>query len=729
MQLVNCYQGGPAESWRLVLVSPDGSIDYAPSEYVYYADNERVACRTWKDRDARVKSERRKTYEADVSPARRFLADNPSIEIAKPKRVWIDLETDSEKSFADKSQMRIIVACAIGEGGRTHTSVLESWDDAGEAKLLTSFFAFLKDYQQIIAYNGGSSWGEEGFDFPVLRARTEHLWPGASRKMNRWLFLDHLKAYRKLHLMFAETGEERSSYSLDNVAKFVLGEGKHEYNAKNTTADWRAGGERRDKLVSYCQQDTALLPRIEAATGILDLAYEVSRLCGTLHDSSGLHATNYVDAYLLRLAGQRGIRLPTKPYDPGKRSKQFVGAFVFEPNASGIEREIFSCDIGSLYPTVYQMLNASPETKGKPGAVSPQTGITFAQEPQGIVPAMLAELGKLKKQWKEEYKKHAEGSKEYIEAFRTHNAVKSIVNSIYGVGGSKYFRTFDKEISESITLTGQFIIKTIAKEIEARGWVVLQGDTDSTYIKGATEPEVREFLKHINDVVLPGIAKAHRCERPAPVLEFDAAYERMVVLGKKKYAAKYRDSDEIVFRGLEFRRGDASPLARQLQERVARKLMTDPTPDPEDYTLTLIEMRTKVLYGEVDKEEIVMAESIRKELDEYESVSPAITAARIMQVRGEDVSVGTKVKYVITDGSVSPMVAIPESDFTGEWDRYHAWETNVYPPTQRLLMAAFPTYDWAQFADVRPKKMRECKEAALQRKLEARGQLRLFGNS
>lgn len=726
MQVVNLYQGGPAESWRLVLVSPDGTINYAPSEYVYWTDTERVSCRTWKDRDARVKSERRKCYEADLSPARRFLADNPSIEIAKPRRVWIDLETDSEISFDRKHEMRILVACCIGEDGRTFTGVLESFDDAGESKLLTELFAFLKGYQVICAWNGGSSWGDEGFDFPVLRARVEHLWPGYSRKMSRWLWLDHLKAYRKLHLMFAETGEERASYSLDNVAKFVLDEGKYEFNAKYTTQEWRAGGTRRDKLVSYCQRDTELLPRIEAATGILDLAYEVSRLCGTLHDSSGLHATNYVDAYLLRLAGQRGIRLPTKPYDPGSRKKQFAGAFVFEPTAAGIERQIFAVDIGSLYPTVYQMLNASPETKGKPGAVSPQTGITFAQEPQGIVPAMLSELGKLKKQWKEEYKKHAEGSQAYLDAFRTHSAVKSIVNSVYGVGGSKYFRTFDKDISESITLTGQFIIKTIAREIESRGWTVLQGDTDSTYIKGATEPEVREFLQHINGTVLPGIAKAHRCERPPPVLEFDAAYDRVVVCGKKKYCAKYRDSDELVFRGLEFRRGDASPLARQLQERVARKLMTDETPDPEDFPVLLIDTRNKVLNDKLTADEIVMSESIRQDLDDYTAVSPAISAARMLQARGNDVSPGTKIQYVVVDGSVSPMQVVPLCDYDGHYDAFYYWENLIYPPTERLLKAAFPETDWSIYAKVRPAKEKMCAERRYQEKLEKKGQLRLF---
>jgi DNA polymerase elongation subunit (family B) len=726
VKIVNCFPGGPDESWQLVLRHPDGSRTLVQQTYDYFRpDGTRVQSRTYRDREQKLLSEP-KALEADLGLTRRYLADHPEVEIAKPRRVYLDLETDPTPGFNRKHEMRVIVACAVGEDGARFVGVLESFDDAGEAALLQKLFAFLKAYDVIVSWNGGSSWGTDGFDFVILRARCEHLWSGSSRRLNRWLFLDHLRAYKRLHLLFAETGDERSSYSLDAVSKFVLGEGKIEYDAKNTLKDWEAGGQRRLKLIEYCAQDCDLLPRIEAKTGILDLAYEVARLCGCLHDTTGLHPTTFVDSYLLRLAGQRGIRLPTKPREPKHVKRGFAGAFVFEPQAVGIERNIFATDLSSLYPSIYLMLNASPETKGKPGCVSPQTGITFAQDPQGIFPEFFAHVGALKKHWKAEYRKHPEGTPEHIHAKQTHDAAKSILNSGYGYGGSEYSRMRDKEIAESITLTGQFIIKTIAKEIEARGWTVLQGDTDSTYIKGATEEQVREFLAHINGTVLPSIAKAHRCERPPPVLEFDAAYDRVVVVGKKKYACKYRDSDEIVFRGLEFRRGDASPLARQLQERVARKLMSDAQPDPEDYTLTLIEMRSKVLYEELGKEEIVMSESIRKELDEYEATSPALSVARLLQSRGEDVSPGTKVHYVILDGSVSPMQAVPLSDYDGSYDRYYYWEHLIYPPTQRLLMAAFPTYDWEQFAKVRPAKEKVCAERKYQDKLEKRGQRRLF---
>ena len=208
MKIVNCYPGGPDQSWRLVLVQPDGTQELIEQTYDYFNyRGDRIRSKTWKQRQERLANEPAPTFEADVNLVKRFLADHPEVEIARPKRVWIDLETDSTLPFERKGEMRIIVACAIGEDGRTHTSVLSEWTDAGEAKLLQEFFAFLKDYQCVAAWNGGSSFGDEGFDFPVIRARCEHLWPGSSRRLSKWLWLDHLKAYKKLHLMFAETGE------------------------------------------------------------------------------------------------------------------------------------------------------------------------------------------------------------------------------------------------------------------------------------------------------------------------------------------------------------------------------------------------------------------------------------------------------------------------------------------------------------------------------------------
>lgn len=726
MRVVNCYPGGPDDGWKLVVVKEGGERVLLPCTYDYFEGSDRIQCRTWRDRDARVKASRKPTFEADLSPARRFLVDNPDVEIARPRWVTLDTETDPTPGFAHKEDMRLIVICCEGYDGKEFTGVLSDWSEEAEAKLLIDLFAFLKNYDQIIGWNLGSNYGNLGFDAPVLRARTEKYWPGYSRKMNRWLWLDHLVAYKRLHLMFAETGEERSSYSLDAVSKFVLGEGKVEYDARNTLKDWQAGGASRAALVDYCRRDCALLARIEANTGILALAYEVARLCGCLNDSSGLNPTTFVDNFLLRMAGQRGIRLPTKPFEPPAQKKKIPGAFVFEPTGSGIQKDIISFDYSSLYPSIFRMLNASYETKGGDGSVSPMTGLTFASDREGIVPAMFRELGVMKKAAKDEYKKYPKGSPSYVAALQRHDAIKSVVNSGYGYIVSDYGRMKDKQIGSSVTLTGQYLIKKVAEAVEERGWRLVQGDTDSQYIHGASDDEARGFLKWCNEVYLPGIAKAHRCPGPPPVLEYDSKYERLIIASKKKYCGRYADSDEIVIKGLECRRGDASPLAIKLQKQVIDKLLRERSEDPEDFPALIVSARDHILHGELPREEIILSESIKKPLDEYEQISPAITAARIMAARGEEV-LNVKVKYVVIDGAVSPMKAIPASDYTGDFDRHYTWQTCVYPPTQRLLAAAFPEYDWEQYAKTRPHKVRECAEKKYQAALEKRGQMRIPG--
>lgn len=56
------------------------------------------------------------------------------------------------------------------------------------------------------------------------------------------------------------------------------------------------------------------------------------------------------------------------------------------------------------------------------------------------------------------------------------------MNSFYGVLGSGGCRFFDTRLASSITLRGHEIMKTTRKLIEERGYEVIYGDTDSTFV-------------------------------------------------------------------------------------------------------------------------------------------------------------------------------------------------------------------------------------------------------
>jgi DNA polymerase elongation subunit (family B) len=61
-------------------------------------------------------------------------------------------------------------------------------------------------------------------------------------------------------------------------------------------------------------------------------------------------------------------------------------------------------------------------------------------------------------------------------------ALKIIMNAFYGVLGSSGCRFFDPRLASSITMRGHEIMRQTRALIEARGYEVIYGDTDSTFV-------------------------------------------------------------------------------------------------------------------------------------------------------------------------------------------------------------------------------------------------------
>src|SRR6202008_1012160 len=61
-------------------------------------------------------------------------------------------------------------------------------------------------------------------------------------------------------------------------------------------------------------------------------------------------------------------------------------------------------------------------------------------------------------------------------------ALKIIMNAFYGVLGSTGCRFFDPRLASSITMRGHEIMHTTRELIQAQGYEVIYGDTDSTFV-------------------------------------------------------------------------------------------------------------------------------------------------------------------------------------------------------------------------------------------------------
>ena len=692
-----------------------------------------------------------RSYEGDLNPVRRYLVDH-SPTFVPPRPCFLDIETDSRVPFGHKEQARVLCwALVDGPTRRTKTDCLEEDSDEGERRLLTRLWAALKAHDQILAWNG------DRFDKPVLIARSERL--QVQSGWQRWLWLDHLALFRRLHVMAAKSGDEKQSFALDVIAQALLGRGKHSFDSSKTWEAWEAGGERRQELVDYCLQDTRLMPDIEDVTGYIELFRTVCEVCGIPPDSKSLNPQYQVEALLLRLSKQRGTKPVTRPIKSRTQREQeeqqgrhqFNGAYVMQPKASGIVQGVHVADFASMYPSIICSFNMSPEMKRdrlpdgsvpKDCAVAPGTGQCFYQPDLGMLPEAVNEILGMRKHWTALMNAAVKNTPEWHEASRRSKAYKICANIFFGGVGAPTCLFYDERVAESITSAGVYLIKQTIKAVEDRGWQAIYADTDSILVVGCNGAEFAEFVGWCNVKLYPELLTKLGCVRNIVKISEQDPFERITFVAAKKYAGVLyaEKGGALEVKGLEYMRGDSVKLARTLQAQAVEQIMRHDLPSMQADPVAVFEpiirdMRDRVLKSPLVLDEVKSSKSLRKSLAEYKAGTkqdgtaaaqpPHVMVALELKKRGRDVGEGTKVNFVCVDGASAPKRFIPAEDFTGELDRHYLWEDQVWPPTERLLAAAFPGVNWESWGRTRPAKP---KVSAGQRKAArlAAGTLGLF---
>lgn len=660
------------------------------------------------------------SWEADVSPLKRHMSDN-DVHVGRPRRVYLDLETDSRVRFADavRGQAKILVWCLVDATGTRLSGCLKADTLEAERELLQAFWEALEPYDQVCAWNG------DGFDFPVLRERSAIV--GAEPKdFRRWLWLDQLLVFKRNNIMSAESGEEKTSFKLDDIAQSILGEGKHDFDSSRTWEAWVDAGDARTSLVKYCEQDTDLLRRIEEKTGYIELFQTLAEVTGVFPDSRGLKPTSQVDAFMLRLGRQRDVHFKTKWHDSSDEHVKFRGAFVMPPTRRGIIKDVHVADFASLYPSIMLTWNLSPEVKideanpDVPTIYSPGTGVRTLVGQRGLICEALDELLRLRKVWNERRAQLPPGTDEAKDAERRTNAYKTAANSFYGVCGTPYSRFFDLGVSESTTQNGIWLIRHTIDAAKARGLETIYGDTDSIFVVGGDREGFREFVDWCNAELYPKLVADCGCPTNRIKLAYEKTFERVVFVTAKRYIGKFafykgaaaRADSKPEIKGLEYKRGDTNRIARRLQGEVIMMLMKGHE-DPAEFMELMVRAREHLFDGELPLHDVMMSKSISKDLDEYGrknqagdviAVPPHVGLAKRMQAEGQDVSIGSRIFYVVVDASCSPMRTIAATEYQGVTDRFYLWNQLVLPPSQRLLEAAFPEHDWSTLEKKRPSK-------------------------
>jgi len=417
-----------------------------------------------------------------------------------------------------------------------------------ESQLLVRFLDFLRsngDYPDII-----TGWNVQFYDIPYLVNRlkllfTEDMWERVSplrRMAARTLtlngrdqtvidikgiaILDYYELYRKF------TYSQQESYRLDHIAHVELKKRKVSYKELRTLNKLYELD--HQKFIEYNIQDVQLVKELDDKLKLIELVAALA-YGAKANFTDTFRQVRLWDIMIYHRLRAEGKQIP--PRKDESKDFQYAGAYVKDPLV-GLHEWVCSFDVASMYPHIIRQWNLSPETligervkdltvdellsqskdtsilKDKDVCMA-ANGVLTDRHREGFLPNMLKTLydernrhkklmktaAKELEHVKEEIRTKGETpellrkSKELTKTIAAHNNQQLVrkvnLNSAYGALGSAYFRFYNTDMAEAVTITGQLTIRWIAEDVNRllnRAFktdedYIIASDTDSVYVR------------------------------------------------------------------------------------------------------------------------------------------------------------------------------------------------------------------------------------------------------
>lgn len=460
------------------------------------------------------------------------------------------------------------------------------------------------------------------------------------------------------------------SFSLESVAQTLLGEGKA-IDTPYARMDEinRRFNEDKPALAYYNWQDCVLVNRIFAATHLMDFLLERASVTGLAADRSGGSVAAFTHLYLPAMH-RIGYVAPNQGEKPEEHSP---GGFVMD-SLPGLYDSVLVLDYKSLYPSIIRTFLIDPvgliegdNQVDKYQCISGFRQAWFSRE-KHCLPAIVSHIWQARDIAKQQ--QNAPLSQ----------ALKIIMNAFYGVLGSVGCRFFDPRLASSITLRGHEIMKKTRELIEAKGYKVIYGDTDSTFVwlKSAhSEQQAKrigsQLVEDVNQWWKQHLLENYQLESQLE-LEYETHYRRFLMPtirgmetgSKKRYAGL--SGDKMVFKGLETVRTDWTPLAQQFQQALYQRIFHQ-----QPYQQFIRDYVADTLAGKYD-DRLIYRKRLRRKLVEYQHhVPPHVKAARIADSynqaknRPQQYQQGGWISYIITRLGPEPLEHITS---TPDYEHY-----------------------------------------------------------
>jgi len=647
------------------------------------------------------------SIDVDASYSRDVLLDRrlqPGGFIPDFKLMSVDIESDYQTdslfsiAFVSSQHQKTLI---IGEGGDSKT--VEYLAD--ESALLARWIEWVEKVDPDI-YIG---WNVVNFDFRLLqkralaldipltigRGRSVPVWRKAQTDTEHYFIsipgrvvLDGIDTLKSATYNLASFSLEAVSQELLGRGKLIEGEAKHDplFKAKEIQRQFH-----QDKaaLAAYNLEDCQLVWDIFEKADLISFSIERARLTGLEMDKVGGSVAAFDNLYLPRLH-RKGFIAPNIGDYQGDLSAP--GGYVMD-SEPGLHDSVLVLDYKSLYPSIIRTFKVDPYGRiaaklAEPSDIVPgYDGASFSKS-ENILPDIIATL------WQARDQAKRDGNAALSQA------IKIIMNSFYGVLGTAGCRIHDSRLTSSITKRSHAIILQTVKLIEAEGYKVIYGDTDSVFVslQKSCNNEVASEIGNrlvglINRYWVDHLRQDYDIESYLE-MELETHFNQFfmpTVRGsdqgsKKRYAGLIDDGQgqrTIHYKGLETVRTDWTELARQFQKNLYRRVF-----DGKEYGDYIRHTVENLRDGKFDNA-LIYRKRLRKKLSEYvKNVPPhaqaAIKAEAIFNIRDQPSRYRNRswIEYVITVNGAEALECQ-----TSKLDYEHYIEKQLTPIVDTILNA------------------------------------------
>src|SRR5213592_3069711 len=309
---------------------------------------------------------------------------------------------------------------------------------------------------------------------------------------------------------------------------------------------------------------------------------------------------------------------------------------------TGVARNVWHCDVASLYPSVMLQFACFPQT-----------------DQLQIFRHLLTDLRTFRLEAKADMRA-AEKSGDTARAHHFHalqNTFKILINSFYGYLGFAQGSFADFDAAARVTQIGRDLLKKMIEWLNARDARVIEVDTDGIYFTPPPDIDINKLREGLAKELPPGIE-----------VEFDEQFDAMFSYKAKNYALLTKDGDVIIKGGALKSRG-LEKFQRVFLEEVIKLIMEG---KPEAIRQLRDDFEQKIRNREWNIDMLMKTDTLQDSLDKYRAKIAGAARNRaapyeLALASGRNYKPGDQVSYYIKT-TPKKVPAYEAAKFVSEFD-------------------------------------------------------------